>query len=125
MNSLRNIHAALVRGGLLIDTQPVSARPAVEASAGRLGTLDMREWARLIEEVDQRVQQTVDAGMWASRGDHHFVVADTFESGSELSETVSGWQGTRIPARLSRRLAAAPGPLRVDQRVRLRVLEAL
>jgi hypothetical protein len=41
VNALRRIHAALVPGGLVVDTQPVSARPSVEAFGVELGTLDL------------------------------------------------------------------------------------
>jgi hypothetical protein len=50
------------------------------------------------------------------------VVTETFDNGPELAETVSGWQGTTISARLARSAAAAAPPLTVDQEVRVRVL---
>jgi hypothetical protein len=55
-------------------------------------------------------------------GEHRFVVADTFDNGAELVETVSGWRGTQISAALAKRVAAAPAPMRVYQEVRLRLL---
>ena len=50
MNALRRIHAALITGGLLIDTQPVSSHPPVDTSAGQVGSLDLREWGKIIRE---------------------------------------------------------------------------
>ena len=125
MNALRRIHAALSRDGLLVDTQPVSARPPVQAGSRRLGTLDMREWRKTIEAVDELVARTVDHGLYVIEDEHRFLVTDTFESGPELVETVSGWQGTRISRALSERVAAARPPVFVHQEVRLRVLRAI
>lgn len=44
MHALRNIQAALLPNGLLVDTQPISAHPRVIANGAELGALDMREW---------------------------------------------------------------------------------
>ena len=125
MNALRRIHAALVTGGLVIDAQPISPRPAVETSAGHIGTLDMRDWARIIAAVDARVTATTESGLWVNEGEHSYVITDTFQSGTELVDTVKTWQGTRTPGALARRLTAAKGPAYVHQDVRLRVLRAL
>jgi hypothetical protein len=36
-----------------------------------------------------------------------------------------GWQGTKVPDELARRIASAPPPMRVLQDVRLRILRVL
>ena len=125
MNALRRIHAALVTGGVVIDAQPVSPRPAVETSAGRAGTLDMRDWGKIIQAVDERVAETIDSGLWMNEGEHSYVVSDTFQSGDELIDTVKNWQGTQIPEALVRRLSGAKGQAYVHQDIRLRVLRSL
>jgi hypothetical protein len=125
VNALRRVHAALVTGGVVIDTQPVSPRPAVETGAGNAGTLDMRDWGKIIQAVDERVAETIDSGLWMNEGEHSYVVTDTFQSGAELIDTVKTWQGTQVPEALARRLAAAKGPAYVHQDIRLRVLRAL
>jgi hypothetical protein len=126
VNALRRIHAALVTGGLLIDTQPVSTRPAVATADGcRVGRLDMRDWCKLIDAVAERVDETVDEGLWADVDDRRHVVTDTFDTGAELVDTVKNWQGTQVPDALRRRISAAAGPAYVHQDVRLRVLRAL
>jgi hypothetical protein len=125
VDALRRIHAALVRNGLLVDTQPVSGRPPVWAGRRRLGTLDMREWLKTIEAVDELVACAVDDGLYVIEDEQRFLVTDTWESGPELVETVSGWQGTRISRALSERAVAARPPLCVHQEVRLRLLRAI
>jgi hypothetical protein len=125
VNALRRIHAALVPDGVVVDTQPVSARPTVEAGGLRLGTLDMREWRVTIDAVDALVAETIDAGLFAMEVERCFTVADTSDDGPGLVESVSGWQGTSVPKALARRIGAATPPIRVHQEVRLRLLRAL
>lgn len=125
MNALRRIHAALVPGGLVVDTQPVGARPRVTTLGGELGALDMRGWAEIIEAVDERVALTVDEGLFAVEMRPSYVVADTFDSGPAVVETVKNWKGTTVPGPLAARLAAEGGVVRVHQDVRLRLLRAL
>ncbi|TML25132.1 MAG: hypothetical protein E6G32_01530, partial [Actinobacteria bacterium] len=74
MNALRRIHAALVPGGLVVDTQPVSARPPVCRDGRRLGTLDMREWIGTVDAVDALVAQTIDEGLYEIERELQLVV---------------------------------------------------
>ena len=125
MNALRRIHAALVPHGIVVDTQPVSAWPPVTTPAGEQGALDMRGWTKLIAAVDERVAMVVGDGLFAAETKPSFVVADTFDSGPALVETVSNWQGTAVPPALAARLAGHRGTVQVHQEVRLRLLRAL
>ncbi len=59
MHALHNIHAALAPDAILVDTQPVSARPPVAADGVTLGTLDMRHWLDTIHSVDERLAETI------------------------------------------------------------------
>lgn len=122
MHALRNIHDALAPDGILVDTQPVSARPPVAADGGKLGTLDMREWLDTIHAVDERFAETNAAGLYELQHEQRFVVTDTYDNGPECLEIVGGWRGTRVPHRVSQRLAAATARVTVQQVVRLRLL---
>lgn len=108
----------------MIDTQPVSPDPLVSSVGRSLGRADMREWSRTIEAVDALVAGSVDAGLFSIEDEHTFVVTDSWDSGPECAETIAGWQGTRMPDALAKRIAAAAPPLTLDQEVRLRVLRA-
>jgi hypothetical protein len=125
VNALRRLHAALVPGGLVIDTQPISARPPVEADGIELGTLDMRAWRRTVDAVDRLVAETIDVGLFSVESERRFTVADTADDGPGLVDTVRDWQGTTVSDALARRIAEAPPPISVRQDVRLRVLRAL
>ena len=125
MNALHRIHAALEPGGLVVDTQPVSAHPPVDAAGEDLGALDMRAWAETIEEIDQLTFEVVNAGLFLVEQEREILVTDTYDTGPEFLETVGGWQGTRIPSALTERLQAEPAPASVHQTVRMRLLRAL
>jgi hypothetical protein len=122
VHALRNIHAALAPDGILVDTQPVSAGPPVASDAAKLGTLDMRDWLDTINAVDELVAETIAAGLYELERESWFVVTDTYDNGPECLEIVGGWRGTRVPHRVSQRLAAAMSPVTVQQQVRLRLL---
>ena len=111
MHALRNIHAALASDGIVVDTQPVSARPEVASHSAKLATLDMRDWLDTIHTVDERVTDAIEDGLYELRHKSRFTVTDSFENGPECLETVSGWRGTRVPPGVAQRLAAATSGL--------------
>jgi len=122
VHALHNIHAALARGAILVDTQPVSARPPVASGGITLGSLDMRDWLDTIQAVDELVAQTIRGGLYELQHESRFVVTDTFDDGPECLEIVGGWRGTRIPDSVSTRLATTTSQVTLRQEVRLRLL---
>jgi hypothetical protein len=122
VHALRNIHAALVPAGLLVDTQPLSSHPRVASDGTDLGTLDMREWLDTIRAVDERITEVIAAGFYEMQHEERFVVADAFDNGPECLETVSNWRGTRIPPALVSQLETTRATVTVEQEVRLRLL---
>lgn len=125
MNALSRIHAALVPGGLVIDTQPVSARPPIETESAQLGTLDMREWAQTIEEVDREFERAIGDGLFALDAERRFVVTDGYDDGAGFVAETREWRGTRIEPAFAARLARERRPIVLHQDVRLRVLRVL
>ena len=122
MHALRNIHAALVPDGLLVDTQPIGSQPRVAANGAELGTLDMHEWIETIHAVDERVAETIAAGLYEQTDERTLVVRDTFDDGPNCLEIIGTWRGTHVPQPLANRVAAVREQVTVDQQVRLRVL---
>jgi hypothetical protein len=122
VDDLERIHAALDEDGVVVDTQPVSPRPPVVGSDGQLGMLDMRDWAKTIAAVDKRIVETVDRGLFSVAADQYVVVTDEYENLAELVAETSEWAGTRVPRTLARRASTEPGPVRLHQDVRVRVL---
>jgi hypothetical protein len=124
VNALRKIHRALVPGGLVIDTQPVSAHPPLESGSGMLGTLDMAEWARTIATIDGRVQQTIDQGLFTLERESRYVVTDEYDDGAEFVAVTRDWAGTNLSDALAARVGQEQRRVRLHQDVRLRLLRA-
>ena len=123
VDALERIHAALDDDGVVVDTQPVSARPPVVGSNGRrLGTLDMRDWAKTIAAIDARIVETIDRGLFSVVADEHVVVADAYDDLRELVEEAAQWAGTRVPRALAQSADATSGAVELRQDVRVRVL---
>jgi hypothetical protein len=125
VDALERIHAALAHGAIVVDTQPVSARPPIVGEHGSLGTLDMREWAETIAAVDERIMETIAAGLFSVAADRHIVVTDVYDDRADLVDVTSEWAGTSISPALGRRAKSARGPVQLHQDVRVRVLARL
>jgi hypothetical protein len=112
VSALRKIHEALIVGGHVIDTQPVSPQPPVECDSSDFGRLDMSEWARTIDEIDGLIQQTIRDGLFALIDQHSLTVTDQFDTGRELVEEPMGRYMDQSPAGGPDRpgTAARPGP---------------
>ena len=122
VDALERIHRALADGGVVVDTQPVSARPPVVGDDGELGTLDMSEWSKTIAAVDAEIVSTVERGLFAVVADRQVVVTDVYDDLAELVERTSDWVGTTVPGRLARQAQGSRGKVRLHQDVRVRVL---
>jgi hypothetical protein len=124
VNALRKLHRALVPGGLVIDTQPLSAHPPIESLSCRLGTLDMSEWARTIATIDGRVQQAIDLGLFDLERESRYVVTDEYEDGAGFVTVTREWAGTDVSDALAARVSPEQGRVRLHQDVRMRLLRA-
>jgi hypothetical protein len=121
VDALRKLHEALTPGGQLVDTQPLSPRPPVEAANGLLGSLDMREWAETVRAVDDEIARGLGEGLFELVEERRFTVADAFDTGDECADVVGEWGGTRLSRRLDAKIRKAVPPLTVQQEVRLRL----
>jgi hypothetical protein len=124
VDALERIHAALAPGGVVVDTQPVSADPPVVGEGGPLGALDMSEWSRTIAAVDEQIMHTVEGGLFAVTAERMVVVTDVYDDLAELVTVTREWVGTWVPPELARRARTERGPVRLDQEIRLRILAA-
>jgi hypothetical protein len=124
VNALRKIHRALVPGGLVIDTQPLSAHPPIESGSGMLGALDMSGWARTIATIDGLVEQTIGQGLFDLEHESRYVVTDDYDDGAEFVAVTRGWAGTNVSEALAARVGPEQGRVRLHQDARLRLLRA-
>jgi hypothetical protein len=105
--------------------QPVARRPPVAADGVRLGSLDMREWRLIVDQVAESVDETIDARLFSEEKGRQYEVLETFDDGKEFVDTVRDWTGTKISRSLAARARRATPPLRIHESVRLRVLRVL
>ena len=124
VDALTRIHAALVLGGVLVDTQPVSLRLPVTLGGEPIGDLEDEEWLEMVATVDAEIDKAVAGGLFELRHEERYSVVHEFGSGSECLEEVSAWAGTTVPADIAVRLAQGPGAATVEHDVRLRLFDA-
>jgi hypothetical protein len=124
VDALTRIHAALVPGGLLVDTQPVSLRLPVTLGGEPIGDLENEEWLETVATVDAEIDEAVAGGLFELRHEERYRVVHAFGSGSECLDEVSAWAGTAVPDDVAARLAQGAGTTTVEHDVRLRLFDA-
>jgi hypothetical protein len=125
VDALTRIHAALVPGGVLVDTQPVSLRLPVILDGERIGELEDDEWLETVAAVDVEIDKAIAAGLFEPGHEERYLVVHEFGSGRECLEVVGSWGGTHIPMAIAARLEHSPAFATVEHDVRLRLLERL
>lgn len=124
VDALERIHAALVDGGVVVDTQPVSPWPPVVGKRGQIGLLDMSDWSKTIAQVDAEITKTIKHGLFEVVADRLIVVRDHYDNVGELVQYTSEWEGTSVPADLAALAASEEGAVELRQDVRVRLLAA-
>jgi hypothetical protein len=122
VDALTRLHAALVPGGTLVDTQPVSLRLPVALAGEPIGELEDDEWLEIVAAVDAATERALAAGLFELRHEERYAVVHEFGSGAECLDEVGTWAGTRIPAEIAARLEPSQVRTTVEHDVRLRLL---
>jgi SAM-dependent methyltransferase len=117
VNALSQIHRAVRPGGVLLDLHPTRPFATLEAGGVRLGSIDEREFMRIVEATEAGLATTVRRGLFAPEEALRFDVIERFDTADELVEKVDGWEGVRVPTRLARRVRAGEPPFDVRERV--------
>ena len=125
MHALRRAHEALVPDGILLDLMPYAPWVPVECSAGRVGNIDAREFARGARQAQASLARTVSEGLFALERELRFDVLEHFGSAEQLLEIAGDWGRTRIPQRVRSGVERATPPFQVREPVVLRRLRAL
>ncbi|HKC78133.1 MAG TPA: hypothetical protein VKB70_07085 [Gaiellaceae bacterium] len=123
VDALTRIHAALVPGGVLVDTQPVSLRLPVTVAGEAIGELEDEEWLETVAAVGSELMKAIAAGLFEVRHEERYSVVHEFGSGDECLEVVGTWAGTHIPDGILARLEGSRACVTVEHDVRLRLLD--
>lgn len=122
MNALRNIYAALVPGGVLVDIHPIPPAEQAEAAGRVLGRVDEREFFGIVRSSEQVLES---CGFFELEAAVERDVFERFDAVEEFFEIVGEREGVRIPARLASRVRGASPPIDLCERVAFRRLRAL
>ena len=122
VDALTRLHAALVPGGVLVDTQPVALRLPVALDGEPIGELEDDEWLEIVAAVDAQIEEALAAGLFELRHEERYTVVHEFGSGRECLDVVAGWAGTNVPEEVAVRLERGNARTTVEQDTRLRLL---
>ncbi len=123
VDALTRIHAALVPGGVLVDTQPVGPRLPVTLDGEPIGELEDEEWLEIVAAVDAEIEKVLAAGVFELRHEERYSVVHEFGSGRECLDVVAGWAGTNVPEDVGALLERGNARTTVEQDTRLRLLD--
>jgi hypothetical protein len=121
VDALTLVHAALVPGGVLVDTTPISLRLPVVLDGEPVGELEDERWLETVAAVDGEIEKTITAGLFERTHEERYGIVHEFGSGDECLDVVGSWGGTTIPPAVAARLTHAPGRTTVEHDVRLRL----
>lgn len=124
MNALRNVHAALVPNGVLLDVHPIPPDEQAEAGGRILGRLDESEFLATVAAVEELLDEVVADGLFDPVAETETDVLERFDTAAELLEVVGDREGVSIPARVASRIRQADPPLWLRERLALRTYRA-
>jgi hypothetical protein len=122
VHALRQIHQALVPGGVLLDMHPVPPSTRAEVDGTSLGEFDDAEFMQVVASAEAELERT---GLFARESELEFDYLERYDDPAQLLEDVKdGWEGCRIPPELEARILGAEGPVDIWERVVLRRFRA-
>jgi hypothetical protein len=118
VHALRNIHQALVPGGILLDMHPIPPATRAEVRGESLGEFDDAEFQELVRVAEARI---VETGLFEHETETEFDWLERYDDPTQLlADVKEGWEGCRIPADVEARIREAEPPVDIWERVVLR-----
>lgn len=118
MHALRQIHQALVPGGVLLDMHPVPPPTRAEVQGTSLGEFDDAEFMQLVADGEAELERS---RLFAQESEVEFDYLERYDDGAEMLEDIrEGWETCRVPSDLEKRIREADGPVDIWERVVLR-----
>jgi hypothetical protein len=120
---LRQVHGALVPGGLLLDVHPLGDDFPVLAGERGIGFVDTRKFRGILEAMDECVELTVAEGLFEDLRELRRHVVERYDNATEALEEADSWENLRLPAAVRRRLQETDAtPVEFIDTVRYRLL---
>jgi SAM-dependent methyltransferase len=121
VHALRQIHRALVPGGILLDMHPVPPSTRAEVDGVSLGDFDDEEFFEVVRATERPLAETA---LFVLEDEIEFDYLERYDNGSELLEDVKSWEGCRVPRSLAKAIREAEPPVDIWERVVLRRFSA-
>jgi hypothetical protein len=118
VHALRQIHQALVPGGVLLDMHPVPPSTRAEVQGRSLGEFDDAEFMELVATAEATVDRS---GFFGRESEIEFDYLERYEDPAQMLEDIEeDWDGCQVPPDLEKRILEADGPVDIWERVVLR-----
>jgi SAM-dependent methyltransferase len=118
VHALRQIHQALVPGGVLLDMHPVPPSTRAEVRGESLGEFDDAEFMQIVADAESEIER---GALFTRESELEFDYLERYDDPAQLLEDVKeGWEGCRIPPELEARILEAGEPVDLWERVVLR-----
>ncbi len=123
MHALRQIHQALVPGGVLLDMHPVPPSTRAEVQGESLGEFDDAEFMELVADGEAKIEHS---GLFTHESELEFDYLERYDDPAQLLEDMKeDWEGCIVPPDLEARILEAEEPVDLWERVVLRRFRAL
>ena len=118
MHALRQIHQALVPGGVLLDMHPVPPSTQARVQGRSLGEFDDSEFMELVANGEAEVERS---GLFTQESEVEFDYLERYDNPAEMLEDIrEDWETCKVPAELETLILEAEGPVDIWERVVLR-----
>jgi len=121
VHALRQVHRALVPGGILLDMHPIP--PSARAEVGGISLGDFEDGA-FFEIVRATERPLAETDLFIFEKELEFDYLERYERGEELLETVREWESCEVPPTVADAIRAATPPVDIWERVVLRRFRA-
>jgi hypothetical protein len=118
VHALRQIHQALVPGGVLLDMHPVPPSTRAEVEGKPLGYFDDAEFMQIVTNAERKIERS---GLFERESEVEFDYLERYDDPAQLLEDIDeGWEGCTVPSELAARIREVDGPVDIWERVVLR-----
>ena len=118
MHALRQIHQALVPGGVLLDMHPIPPSTRAEVQGRSLGEFDDSEFMEIVANSEADLERT---GLFTWESEVEYDYLERYDDPAEMLEDIrENWETCRVPPDLEKRILEAEGPVDIWERVVLR-----
>jgi hypothetical protein len=122
VHALRQIHQALVPGGVLLDMHPVPPSTRAEVQGRSIGDFDDAEFMQIVADAEAEIER---GGLFTRQSEVEFDYLERYDDPAQLLEDITeGWEGCRIPSELEARIRETDGPVDIWEHVVLRRFRA-